>query len=166
MATTKGELLRSWSADVANLLHPDYTWHDFAQIWQTPGAGEEFFASQADVSAADSAAVYEAMGVPAGRTEALIPMSDPVMASCILDLYRSALPRAYATWGDAVGPTSAPGLVLHAADDPFGDEARSAEVAALLGARTETLTGVGHWWALQDPAQAAGILNAFHASVA
>jgi pimeloyl-ACP methyl ester carboxylesterase len=166
LATTKGELLRSWSADVANLLHPDYTWHDFAQIWQTPGAGEEFFAGQADVSAADSAAVYEAMGVPAGRTEALIPMSDPVMASCILDLYRSALPRAYATWGDAVGPTSAPGLVLHAADDPFGDEARSAEVAALLGARTETLTGVGHWWALQDPAQAAGILNAFHASVA
>jgi len=165
VATTRGELLRSWSADVANLLHPDYVWHDFARIWQTPGAGEEFFAGQADVSDADAAAGYEALGVPAGRTGALVPMSDPVMASCILDLYRSATPRPYDTWGDALAPTSAPGLVLHAADDPFGDEALSAEMAALLGARQETLTGVGHWWALQDPVQAAAVLNGFHASI-
>ena len=53
VATTRGDLLRSWAADVANVMHPDYTWHDFARIWQTPGEGEEFFASQADVPAAD-----------------------------------------------------------------------------------------------------------------
>ena len=165
VATTKGELLRSWVADVANVMHPDYTWHDFAQIWQSPGAGEEFFAGQADASAADTAAGYEAMGVPAGDTGALVPLGDPVMASCIMDLYRSATPRIFDTWGDALTPTSAPGLVLHAADDPFGDEVLSSEVAAMLGARTETLSGVGHWWALQDPAQPASVLNAFHASV-
>ena len=55
--------------------------------------------------------------------------------------------------------------MLHASDDPFGDATLSAEVAAMLGARQETLSGVGHWWALQDPAQAAAVLNAFHASV-
>ena len=165
VATTKGELLRSWSADVANVMHADYTWHDFAQIWQTPGAGEDFFAGMADAPAADTAAGYEAMGVPSGDTGALVPLGDPVMASCILDLYRSATPRIFATWGDDLAPTSAPGLVLHAADDPFGDGSLSAEVATSLGARTATLTGVGHWWALQDPAQAAGVLNAFHASI-
>ena len=165
VATTRGELLRSWAADVANVMHTDYTWHDFAQIWQAPGAGEDFFAGMAGAPAADTAAGYEAMGVPSGETGALVPLGDPVMASCILDLYRSATPRLFAAWGDDLTPTSAPGLVLHATDDPFGDERLSAEVATALGARTGTLTGVGHWWALQDPAQAASVLNAFHASV-
>jgi pimeloyl-ACP methyl ester carboxylesterase len=165
VATTRGDLLRSWAADVANVMHPHYTWHDFAQIWQTPQVGEEFFASQAGVSAEDLAAGYEAMGVPPGRTGALVPLGDPVMASCIMDLYRSATPRIFDTWGDVLTPTSSPGLVLHAADDPFGDGSLSTEVVARLGARQATLTGVGHWWALQDPDQAATVLNAFHASV-
>ena len=165
VATTRGDLLRSWAADVANVMHPDYTWHDFARIWQTPGEGEEFFASQADVPAADLAPGYEAMGVPAGDTGVLVPFSDRVMTSCILDLYRSALPRPFATWGAELGPTSAPGLVLHAADDPFGDAVMSSEVADRLGAGQETLPGVGHWWALQDPDAAAAVLNGFHASI-
>ena len=162
MATTRGDLLRSWAADVANVMHPRYTWHDFAQIWQTEGAGEEFFASQAGVPAADLAAGYEAMGVPAGDTGVLVPLGDPVMASCIMDLYRSATPRIFDAWGDALAPTSAPGLVLHATDDSFGDESLSGEVADLLGARRATLSGVGHWWALQDPDAAADVLDAFH----
>jgi pimeloyl-ACP methyl ester carboxylesterase len=165
VATTRGDLLRSWSADVANVMHPRYTWHDFAQIWQTEGAGEEFFASQSGVPAGDLAAGYEAMGVPAADTGVLVPLGDPVMASCIMDLYRSATPRIFDHWGDSLAPTTAPGLVLHAAEDDFGDEALSDEVAALLGARRATLSGVGHWWALQDPAQAATVLNGFHASV-
>ena len=165
VATTRGELLRSWVADVANVMHADYIWHDFAQIWQTPGAGEEFMASQADVPMADLAAGYEALGVPASGVPALVPFSDTVMASCILDLYRSATPRISASWGEAMAPTSAPGMVLHATEDPFGEETMSAEVAATLGARQEALSGVGHWWALQDPVQAAAVLNAFHSSV-
>jgi len=165
VATTRGDLLRSWAADVANVMHPDYAWHDFAQIWQAPGAGEQFFAGQAEVPVADQVAGYVAMGVPVADSGALIPMADGVMASCILDLYRSATPRIFATWGDAMAPTSAPGLVLHAADDPFGEATLSAEVAAMLGARQETLSGVAHWWAFQDPVQAAEVLNTFHASV-
>jgi len=165
VATTRGDLLRSWAADVANVMHPTYDWHDFAQIWQTPGAGEEFFAGMAGQTAADLASGYVDMGVPADATDALVSLGDPVMASCIMDLYRSATPRLFETWGASLAPTSAPGLVLHAADDGFGDAARSADVAELLGARSVTLTGVGHWWALQDPDQAAAALTAFHASV-
>ena len=32
VATAYGDRLRSWAADVANVMHPDYTWHDFARI--------------------------------------------------------------------------------------------------------------------------------------
>jgi pimeloyl-ACP methyl ester carboxylesterase len=164
VATIRGDLLRSWAADVANVMHPEYRWHDFAQIWQTPGAGEEFMSSQAGVPLSDLAAGYEALGIPADGVAALVPFSDAVMASCILDLHRSSIPRIFDSWGDAMTPTSAPGLVLHASDDPFGEETQSTEVAAMLGARQETLSGVGHWWALQDPGQVAAVLNAFHAS--
>ena len=164
VATTRGDILRSWAADVANVMHPAYDWHDFAQIWQTPGTGEEFMASQAEVAMADLAPGYEAMGIPAGDIGALVPFSDTVMASAILDLYRSATPRIFSSWGASMAPTSAPGLVLHASDDPYGEEALSMEVAAMLGAGHETLSGVGHWWALQDPVRAATALNALHAS--
>ena len=88
------------------------------------------------------------------------------MASCIMDLYRSATPRIFDHWGDALAPTAAPGLVLHAADDSVrrrGTVGRGGRHAR--APRQATLTGVGHWWAVQDPDQAAATLNGFHASI-
>ena len=35
------ELVRSWASDAVGLFDPDYVWHDLAQVWQTPGEGEE-----------------------------------------------------------------------------------------------------------------------------
>ncbi len=35
------DLLRSWNAECAGLLHRDYVWHDGAQAWQTPDVGEQ-----------------------------------------------------------------------------------------------------------------------------
>ncbi len=165
VATAHGARLRSWAADVANLLHPEYVWHDFAQIWQTPGAGEDFFRDQPAQPPGDQGAVFEAFGVPAADAAILAGWADETMGSCILDLYRSAMPNCYATWGQQVAPTVAPGLVLLPSDDPFGDAAQSADVARMLGARHEVLEGSGHWWALQDPAQAAVMLNEFHATL-
>ncbi len=31
------ESVRSWCVDLIGILHPDYVWHDAAQVWQTPG---------------------------------------------------------------------------------------------------------------------------------
>jgi pimeloyl-ACP methyl ester carboxylesterase len=166
VATAHGARLRSWAADTANLLHPEYVWHDFAQIWQTPEAGEDFFRDQLAQAPADQGAVFEAFGVPSADAAALAGWADETMASCILDLYRSATPNCYATWGRQVAPTAAPGLVLLPSDDPFGNAAQSADVARMLGARHEVIAGSSHWWALQDPAQAAAVLNRFHASPA
>ena len=123
VATTRGDLLRSWAADVANVMHPDYRWHDFAQIWQTPGAGEEFMSTQAGVPLSDLAEGYEALGIPADGVATLVPFSDAVMASCILDLYRSATPRLFDFWGDRPGPDlGARAGAVTPSDDPFGDE--------------------------------------------
>ena len=34
-------LVRSWTSDAIGLFDPDYVWHDLAQVWQTPGDGEQ-----------------------------------------------------------------------------------------------------------------------------
>jgi pimeloyl-ACP methyl ester carboxylesterase len=165
VATAHGGLLRSWTADVANLMHPDYAWHDFAQIWQTPGKGEAFFRDQQAAPAEDRAVFFEASGVSHEDAVALASFADETMAGCILDLYRSATPNPYADWKEEWGPTSAPGLVLFTTEDPFGDETKSSQVADSLGARHEALVGLGHWWPLQGPQTAASVLRGFFDSV-
>jgi pimeloyl-ACP methyl ester carboxylesterase len=165
VATTRPELLRSWVADIANVIHPDYVWHDFAQIWQTPREGEEFFARQEATPPEEIAPVFESFGVPREEALALATWSDATMNSCILDLYRSATPNIYASWGDRWGVTSSPGLVLCPSEDFFGNGELSRVMADTLGARHETLQGLGHWWPLQAPEVAAAALNDFVASI-
>ncbi|MEU6912270.1 hypothetical protein [Streptomyces olindensis] len=100
IATAYDVPLRSWIADCASILHPDYVWHDVARIWQTP---------------AHARAMHERFDEPMGRA--------------ILGLYRSALPNPYADWGAGLAGTSAPGLVLTAADDPFDDQDVARDIA-------------------------------------
>jgi len=165
VAAAFGDRIHSWAVDVANLAHPDYEWHDFAKIWQTPGDGEAFIESQNDMPSELRASVFEAMGVPPDDALEMAAGSDATMGACILALYRSATPNAYADWGPW-SPTVAPGLVLHSTDDPFDDEKLAGEVADTLGARFETLDGAGHFWPYQSPDQAAATLGSFWSSLA
>ncbi len=151
VVTAHGDLVRSWVADVANIMHPDYQWHDFARTWQTPGDGEAFLERQAAISTEAKAARFESMGVERTDAVALAEAADATMAGCILDLYRSATPNPYAGWHNDFGPTSATGLVLHPSVDPYGDETMAREVASMLHAGFLTLDGLGHWWASQAP---------------
>ena len=48
-------------------------------------------------------------GVPRRRALALAGEADETMASCILDLYRSAVPNPYHDWGTSAGPRRYPG---------------------------------------------------------
>ena len=164
-ATTYGDRVRSWVADNLNGIMPDYEWHDFAKIWQTPGDGEKFWADQLATSTDDRAEIFEAFGVGHEDAVALASAGDETMAACILDLYRSALPNTYADWNDSLHHTAALGLVLVPSDDPFGDATASRQAAETLGARIRVLEGSGHWWALQKPAEAASILTDFISSV-
>jgi pimeloyl-ACP methyl ester carboxylesterase len=164
VATAHGDRLHSWVADVGNIVHPDYVWHDFAKLWQTPGEGEMFFESQAALPAEERAPLYEAIGVPAAGALEMAQASDTTMGACILSLYRSAEPNIHHHWGPWT-PTSAPGLVLHATGDVFSDEKLAAEVATSLGARFERIEGAGHFWPYDSPAKGAAVLESFWSSL-
>ena len=164
VAATAPELLRSWTIDVANIVHPDYVWHEFAQVWQTPGAGEAAFTEQLSRSVEEAAAGYQLLGIPEAAATEMAAGLDETMASCILDLYRSATPCIAADWGPP-RPSAAAGMVLCVADDPFGDDAMAAEVAQATGARIGRLDGGGHFWPYAAPEQGAAVLTAFWADL-
>jgi pimeloyl-ACP methyl ester carboxylesterase len=158
-------LFRTWACDVLGLFHPDYVWHDFAQIWQTPGAGEAYFEQNAATPEEDRIALYEAIGIPRATGERLVAASDATMGECILALYRSAAQPAMKEWGEHLGPAATiPGLAIIAPNDPFVQgESLGAEVADRIGARRHVLPGQGHWWMLGDPAAGAAMLTEFWA---
>jgi hypothetical protein len=56
-------------------------------------------------------------------------------------------------------------LILFADLDSFGNEVMSKDVARTFGAREETLSGVGHWWALESPREVAEVMKEFIHSI-
>ena len=164
LVSTRPDLVRSWVTDAAAIGGPGFEWHDFAKIWQTPGAGEDFFAEQLAAPLDDRAAVFEAFGIPTERARALAGWVDAEMAATILVLYRSAVDVG-SEWGPDFVDITVPGLTLLPSDDPFlsADGARAA--ARRAGAPVAELPGRGHWWMLQDPEGTAAVLQEFWASV-
>ncbi len=167
VACRRPELLRSWCTDIAGCFAPDYVWHDFAQVWQTPEAGEEAIATQLATPAVERATLFESFGMPEDVALAIARAFDETMGRCILSLYRSAAQPAMAAWGEKLPDASArPGLVLVPTEDPFtGGAQRATASAARAGAQVELLDGLGHWWMLQDPQRGAEALRRFWASL-
>ena len=167
VVSTHPQLVRSWASDVLGLFHADYVWHDFAQIWQTPDAGEQYFEQNAATSVEERVATYEMIGIPRSTGERLVADTGgdaaTEMARCILALYRSAAQPAMVAWGKELGPAATrPGLAIIAPLDPFVRGLDLAgEVAAELGAATVEMEGQGHWWMLGDPVSAAAHLERF-----
>ncbi len=58
-------LVRSWASDCVGLFDPDYVWHDLAQVWQTPGDGEQHVDTMLGGTVEDRAAQMTALGIPA-----------------------------------------------------------------------------------------------------
>lgn len=167
VAMTRPDLLRSWCIDVAGIFHPDYTWHDLALVWQTPGAGEEAVAGMVAAPLADRAALYESLGMSPAVAADVAAGADEVMGRCILALYRDAAQPALSE-AAAFLPLAAerPGLVIVASDDHFvGTEAQARWAAEQAGASVTVLDSVGHWWMVQDPARGAAALEAFWATL-
>src|SRR5438132_9334315 len=57
LVSIRPDLVRSWVTDAAGLGDVTFEWHEFAKIWQTPGAGEEFWDQQLALADPDRAAV-------------------------------------------------------------------------------------------------------------
>jgi pimeloyl-ACP methyl ester carboxylesterase len=149
LVSTRPELVRSWVTDAAGLGDVDFEWHDFAKLWQTPGAGEEFFDQQ--------------LATPADQRGPLSEL-DRTMADCILALYRSATDVGR-EWGPLFRNVGRPGLVLIPSDDPFLAADRAKRAAQTAGAQSIELAGVGHWWMTEDPALGAATLEKFWAQL-
>lgn len=156
------ELLRSWAADCAGLVHRDYVWHDAAQAWQTPEVGEQAIAAMFGMPVEQRAATWASLGIRADVAAAIAAEQDDEMGRCILALYRSARQPAMAALGERLRSTAQrPGLVIVPSDDPYtGTPEMCASVAADLGARTVTLEGLGHWWMFAGSKAAADALVA------
>lgn len=157
------ELVRSWASDVVGLFDPEYVWHDMAQIWQTPGAGEELIETMMAGTVEDRAEQLTGLGITPDIATSLAEAQGAEMGRAILSLYRSARQPAMAEAGQAL-PNAAtrPGLSILATEDGYvGSGTIRGRAAARAGARTEVLDGLGHWWMVQDPARGAEVLTRF-----
>ena len=168
LALARPDLIRSWCSDIAGVFHPDYVWHDMAQLWQTPGVGEETVASMVEVPLADRIALYEGLGLPPDMAAEMAPWLNETMGRCILALYRDAAQPAISEAAPFLPALQArPGLVVVASEDTFvGTEAMARWTAERAGASVTVLDGVGHWWMVQDPDAGAAALEAFWATLA
>jgi len=160
-------LFRTWACDVLGLFHPDYVWHDFAQIWQTPAVGEQFFVDTGAIAVPDRVNMYVSMGMTPEVAADVVAAGNDEMNRCVLALYRSAIQPAMAVWGnDAEAAAARPGLVIINTEDHFvGATTMGYDMAARMGAHVELQEGLGHWWMLQDPERGAAVLQQFWATL-
>jgi pimeloyl-ACP methyl ester carboxylesterase len=163
VAIERPDLIRSWAIDIGGCLAPDYVWHDLAQVWQTPGAGESAIAGMLATTVTNRAAQYEALGMTPDVAEAVAAAADEAMGRCILALYRSAAQPAMALLGEQLGQAAArPGLIIIPTEDGYtGGEHRARWAAEKAGANVAVLPRLGHWWMLQDPRAGANVLREF-----
>jgi pimeloyl-ACP methyl ester carboxylesterase len=160
LVSTRSELVRSWVTDAAGMGSGEFEWHAVAKVWQTPGAGEDFFAGMLAQSPAAVAPAFEAGGIPSADAVEMVSRIDATMAGAILSLYRSAVDVG-AEWSADFRAIPVPGLVLAASDDPYTSAHRSHLGAEKAGAKVADLQGLGHWWMLQAPEIVAPILLEF-----
>ena len=139
-------LVRTWAAGGAPL-DPEYEWHKAAQLWQTPGVGEQVMEKLTpDVLASALAAA----GVPPLDTAAAAEHLDPIMKRSILALYRSAV-HAGTEWEADLSRAPARGLVLWGEKDPYAAPTFGGRLAARTRARFVEFAGCSHWWQLERP---------------
>jgi pimeloyl-ACP methyl ester carboxylesterase len=155
--------VRSWASDVVGVFDPDYVWHDLAQVWQTPGDGEQLVDTMLGGTAEDRAAQWAGLGIPSDIATSMAAAQGPEMGRAILLLYRSAAQPAIAEAGRALETAAArPGLSILATEDTYvGSDAIRRRAAERAGAHTEVLDGLGHWWMMEDAARGAAALSRF-----
>ncbi len=163
LAAIRPDLVRSWVSDIAGAAEPSYVWHDLAQVWLTPGAGERAIDAMVAVPFAVQVQRYLALGMSQQAAEACAAATTEEMGRCILALYRSAAQPAMTSWGvELERAQRRPALVIVATEDHFtGGPERAKRAASRFGAQVAVLEGLGHWWMMQDPTRGAEAVAAF-----
>jgi pimeloyl-ACP methyl ester carboxylesterase len=156
--------VRSWIVDNGEAIHPEYVWHEGAQIIQSP-QGADFLAGLRRPNGS-----FDGFLVPRGINSATMAVideaADETMTGTMYDLYRDATPNLYhyRGWGPQFDKAAnVPGLVIVPEDDPYGDPRLSRETAERLSARLAVLPGRSHYWMHQDPDAAVALMRTFWA---
>ncbi|TMV87149.1 alpha/beta hydrolase [Thioclava sp. BHET1] len=161
VAAARPDLLKSWAADCAGLMHPDYEWHPAAQAWQTPGDGE---ASIKQIIAMEAEDLVSGFGVPPELAPTMAQNLDARMGQAILNIYRSAKQPELRDLGDRLAAAERrPSLLIHATNDPYVPPDMVFDVSDRTGSEILTLEGLEHWWMWQNPQAAARGLADFWA---
>jgi pimeloyl-ACP methyl ester carboxylesterase len=168
VAMARPDLVRSWVSDAIGVLHPDYVWHERAQIWQREPDGEEWVRMLLAAPPEQRLQAYTSRGMAAPVAILVTAAFSHTMGDAILRLYRAAAQPVMAELGAGLAKAAArPGLVVLATrDDAVGTDAQRREAAATGGATVAEIDG-GHWW-LTEPAGAqagAAALRAFWTTV-
>jgi hypothetical protein len=101
-------------------LHPDYHWPRSVRLALHDGS--------LDAWLRDGPARLVRLGVTPSTAESMASAHTGQTGTSLLALYRSATPNVHAEWGAAVSRRAhAPGLVMLAAADPYGDETLSSK---------------------------------------
>lgn len=153
------DLIRTWSAGAAPL-DPDYVWHDTAQVWQTPGKGEDLM----KMFAGEPLAVgLSTQGIPLEDARETARLIDDEMKACILTLYRSAT-KVADDWFADLKNVKTPGLILWGEHDPYAGPRFGERLAANTKARFKLMTRAKHWYQIEQPEETAHELEAFWAN--
>ena len=156
------ELVRTWTGDIAGILHSDYVWHDMAQAWQTPEIGEQVVAGFTGSSLDERTALFAGLGLPGDIAAPLAAALDDEMGRCILRLYRTGAQPTVGELGDRLaGMELPPGLIVDAELDEYVATDLSNGVAVRLGTDVLRLDGRGHWWMVSDVDNIADALVTF-----
>ena len=159
------DLVRTWTGDIAGILHSDYVWHDMAQAWQTLEVGEQVVAGFTGSSLGERVALFVGLGLPDDIAAPLAAALDEEMGRCILRLYRTGAQPAVGELGDRLaGMELPPGLIVDAELDAYVSSELSNAVAERLGTEVLHLPGRGHWWMVADVDPVADALTAFWSS--
>jgi pimeloyl-ACP methyl ester carboxylesterase len=160
IVSTRPELVRSWVTDAAGIATGGFEWHAVAKVWQTPGAGEDFFEGLLTQPPETVAPAFESLGMSAADALTMVSGIDSTMAGAVLALYRSAV-NVGEEWAPEFREIAPPGLVLAPTDDLYISAGRSRQGSERSGAKLAELAGLGHWWMLQAPEVVAPILRDF-----
>ena len=158
VASTRPDLVRTLACG-AGAVDEEYQWHDMAQLWQTPDAGEAMVDAFAAMTVDERVEGLTAAGSPPDLARIEAPHIDSTMGRCILGLYRSAVDIG-AEWQPAIDAMpKIPALVLWGHGDPFVDPRFGERLATRLDARLEMLSPCGHWWPWERAAETATALQ-------
>jgi pimeloyl-ACP methyl ester carboxylesterase len=158
VASTNPELIRTLACG-SGPIDKQYVWHPMAQLWQTPGAGEEVVAGMLALPREDLAVGLAGGGAPAALAAMQAEQIDERMAECILALYRSAV-TVGEEWEDAVtAMPPRPALVLWGRDDPYVTPEIAERLASRIDADLIVFDSCGHWWSWERAAESAAALE-------